>query len=217
MLPEWYSSWIRLHLVQFAIVTADNVATFGSWWQSFSALGFTPDELNRATRHVRNLPEETAPTRVGDHYHAVKLAVVNERDRNRQKAVNYDDSRGLCADCGDTGFISVPHPRFCDAVGWRPDRHNVHGDPIYTTCAVICRCWKGRQFAERQQAGEMEGKPPKTLTIGKYEETVNGDWRRQIRERDDQRRTVSLVEAGMEKLTTKEMISRMAAAFRGPA
>lgn len=213
MLPEWYSAWVKSHLVQFSLVSADTVATFGSWWQSFSALGFTPDELTRATRHVRNLPAETSPKYAGDHYHAIKLAVVNERDRNSQKAVNYDDSRGLCDDCGDSGFISVPHPKFCNAMTWRPERHNHAGNPVYVTAAVVCRCWKGRKFAERQQADEMDGIPPKTMTIGQYEEKINGDWRRQIRERDEQRRTVAHVEAGMTGASTKDLISRMAAQY----
>jgi hypothetical protein len=195
---EWYVEWAKEYLRLFGIATNENLTTLTLWGRSFCAMQFTYGEMKLAEAIVRNLPKETAPARVGDHYYAIKSAVTSSREMTRQKietTVSADD-KGRCSDCGESGFIIVPHPKFCTAMEWRPNGNSRHGDPIFPTAAVLCRCWKGRKFDERQAQDRLDGKTV-CMPVTTYEETVNANWRNQMRERAEQRRIVANVESSM--------------------
>lgn len=214
MLPDWYSDWVRKHLVRFGLVSADNVAMFGSWWPSFAARNLTAAELSRATDAIHNRNQH--PTKASDHYLEIKIVISSARDAEMKRSEQSDEpDRGVCSDCGETGYIAVPHPKFCNAMEWRPVRHNWAGDPVYATAAVICRCWKGRKFATAQEADVLNGGRKQTLTIGEYEEQVNGDWRRQVLERSEADKAVSNAQNAMPKATEKEILQRLADSFAG--
>ena len=214
MLPDWYSAWVRSHLVRFGMVNPDNVAMFGSWWTPFAARNVTGQELAMATETIHN--RNTHPSKASDHYLEIKLVIATARDSAVKRIeTNYAPDRGVCSDCGETGYIAVPHPRFCNAVEWSPSHHNFAGDPVYATAAVICRCWKGRKFAAAQENEILNGAKKQTMTIGEYEDQVNGDWRRQMRSKLDADKAVTNAQHGMPKVSEKEMIARLAAAFAG--
>lgn len=212
--PAWYREWSEYHLLQFGIRNAESQFAFATWWKSFSAMGFTAHELSNATEAVRIGPK---CIRVDDHYHAIKSAILAARSEAvalGEKRRRESDDRGRCQDCCDSGFVSVPHPRFCDATEWRPERFNRFNEPIYATCGVLCKCEIGRRMIAAQQQRAMDDAKTKTsMTLSQYEDRVNGNWREQMAGHESRRSTVSSVESGLSGLTSKELISRAAKEF----
>lgn len=194
-IPKWYDEWRAIHCTTFSCYRADVLETLATWYPAFAAMGFTSDELHRATRTMLGSP---APTRFADHYQALKIAVANERTdaERRKKQADYQsgDTRGICVHCGDSGMMPVPHPNFCDALEWRPVRYSEQGNPVYATACVLCNCQRGRIAAARQNSEGSESKM-KCMTIEAYEQTVNGNWREQLADRDAQREAVNRVES----------------------
>lgn len=210
-LPVWYAEWVKSHLVAFAILTDENVAAFASWFPAFRAMGVDRNELGRATFAVLN--GTALPFKTADHYLALKLAVASDRAAVANRKDVQGDDRSVCDDCGDSGYSTVPHSNYCDAIAWRPVRHNEQGNPVYATCAVICRCWKGRKFNERQQAEHLDDSTkPVRMTIGEYEERVNDNWREQVRQRKAKERELANAEMSV-PANSKEFLSNLAARF----
>lgn len=211
-IPKWYDEWRANHLTTFACYRTDVLETFATWFPAFHAMGFTGHELARATRAMLAGP---APARIADHYQALKLAVAAERTdaERRKKQADYQsgDTRGICAQCGDSGMMSVPHPAHCNAQEWRPVRYSEHGDAIYATASVLCNCQRGRIAAARQNSEGSESKM-KCMTIEAYEQTVNGNWSEQIAEHEAHREAVKRVESSETvslRSIAESLVSRM--------
>lgn len=213
MQPEWYSEWVKAHLITFGLVRPEMVAMFGSWWASFSARGFSADELMRATMTIRNSTNQ--PDSASNHFNAIKQAIGIDRESREPTQTDFDNGPE-CSDCRRTGIISVPHPNYCNAMEWRPVRHNFQGDPIYATAGVFCtRCPSGRKAVEQNRASASEGKLKAGMTIETYEQTINGNWREQIAWHEGKRKQVA--EADAMRPNEKEIVQRLAAGFGSKA
>jgi hypothetical protein len=176
-LPAWYANWVRHHATTFGLHAPEAVAAFAAWWPAFNAMGADHRELTASTYAVLN--GGPAPMRLADHYQALRTALGTVRDAARAKAdavTHYD--RGECADgCGDSGYVTVPHPRYCSAEGWRP-HHHAAGRPVYATAAVTCRCDRGRRIHAQQQSAVLnDPKARTTMSLSDYEDRVNSNWR----------------------------------------
>ena len=210
--PEWYTIWAALHLKTFAIVSKDNMQTLELWWPAFRSMGVEEQELHNATQRV--LSCQDAPMRVADHYSAIKVSIANDRiDRLRrseaaQMATGPDYSK--CADCGNSGWVVVPHPKHCDAFEWRPHRYSGQGDAIHATASVLCsRCNIGKTFIARQ-ANNEDTPREKAMVLEWYENHVNGNWREQIKDLQDQKATIRDVEANNAARDTTSVIRTFA-------
>lgn len=189
MVPKWYRDWFMSHLTKFGVVNADNVAMFGTWWSSFTSWNVTSKELYAATETIHKRPKH--PAKVSDHYQEIRQIIAADRDAELKRTeTDYDSDRGTCTDCGNAGFVAVPHPRFCDAMEWRPTHKNEHGDSIYATAAVLCKCVVGRRMiAAQAQIDSGETRSKRSMTLEHYEQCVNSSWKNQIEERREQIRS----------------------------
>ena len=154
--PQWYRDWASDHQAAF-LLPDEWLHAAALWWDTFASLGATADELAAATREVQ------AGDRVrawGDHLPALKAAVGRGRDRRAAEAKRAEadgrPDRGVCVDCGDTGWATVPHPKFLNEFGeWVPDGHGPGGEPRWVVCGVACGCVKGRKtMADAQAVGK---------------------------------------------------------------
>jgi hypothetical protein len=173
--PDWYSEWADDHRRAF-MLSADWIDAAWLWWEVFAGLRATPRELAAATRDVQSL--DNPPKFPGDHLPAVKAALGRGRNAAaaaaRRRCEQEDDGRGVCADCFDTGWVVVPHPRWVVAGAWEPTRYTRAGDPLYVTATATCGCWKGRQSSDSLAARDL-----KHLTVEAYTNWLP-DWRQQV-------------------------------------
>lgn len=222
-IPDWYLDWVKSHRTTFGLHTPEASAAFAAWWPAFRAMSATASELGVATLVVLNAGP--APMRLADHYQALRTALGAVRDKARstaetQRAALPAPDRGVCADgCGDTGYVTVPHPRFCSAEGWRHSHHNAAGNPVYVTAAVTCRCAVGRRSHERQQSAAMAdgGKAGGVaLTLSAYEDRVNSSWRSHMEYRDAEAKSQVEIDAHA-KASFEDAMRTFAASTAMPA
>lgn len=198
--PDWYAAWMIHHCDQFALMETTEAAPFVKWWAPLAEMSVTEAELYSATRSM--MGADKAPFKVVDHYFAIKALIGEARNKaenylqdaaERKRESQIDDGVGLCADCSNSGYVSVPHPRYCTGQEWRPARYGEQGNPIYMRAAVVCRCWVGKRIETKQKAGDGSDDPgkkkkkvpaKKCLTLEQYENECNGQWRDHLAENE---------------------------------
>lgn len=179
--PPWYPDWVKHHLVTFGILSDENSAAMLIWWPVFRSMGVTAQELSNASFAMLN--GGPAPMRIADHFFTLKQTIGTDRNDRQRKAEVVERQMGdmnfRCPTCDSTTWVTVPHPKFCDASEWRIQRYNSHGNPVYVTAVVLCdRCDRGRATINRQQGDDIVR--AKSLTLGNYEEFTNANWREQM-------------------------------------
>ena len=181
-MSDWYSVWVDQHCETFAIADQNRVLAMLAWRVPLlDHLGASEVELHETTRMC--VLDRPSPNFPNEHLEAIKRHLaelkVKARAREATAAEKYHDRHGTCAKCGDTGSVTVPHPRFIADLEWVPSSHNHQGDPIRATCAVSCDCYRGRKGYDAAclRVQGTDQLPP--LTITAYE-TINPDWRAQM-------------------------------------
>lgn len=82
------------------------------------------------------------------------------------------NEKSLCSDCGDSGWVIVPHPDYVVLGEWMEARFNRLGLPVRLTAAVTCHCSIGSNVLEAntKRAGLKGTKP---MTFGIYRARVH--------------------------------------------
>lgn len=184
-MPEWYANWVGHHRSAF-LLPAEWADAAVAWWDTFAHLAATEAELWAASAALR----ADTPRFPGEHLPAVRAAVGRTRDRNRiarreQSADPTREGPGACADCGGSGWVTVPLPADVGPGGWGPGSHTAEGRPLYRTCGVTCRCDRGRATAESEA-----GRGRKPYSLDRYELAVARNWREMMRWRDGAERAL---------------------------
>lgn len=174
---DWFDEWTEYHLRAFGLpLTDDFLQTFLVWKEVFRHLRYGSTELWAATADMVASPPP--PARFGELLNS-HLRAIHQSVRDRRKAAR-GGSPGTtyysaCSDCGNSGWVTVPHPRDVDNGSWLSS----------LTAAVTCRCSAGRATIapwESHDPTVKEKTPP--MTLDRYVECVLTDWRRVMTERD---------------------------------
>jgi hypothetical protein len=194
MPPTWYLDWVKNYLVTNGANDATNQQMLISWFNAFDALRATPQEMVKATVDVLALTNR--PIRMGDHFAALRVAIVTRRADAAARAIaDYSaEDRGACVECGNTGSVIVPHPSHANAERWNPV-YTVAKTEFYPTAGVVCRCEAGRRIVACQQ--NVEGRP-KQMTLDHYEQYANGNWREQIDEQRQRNKAIRDTEVAID-------------------
>jgi|694.fasta_scaffold06344_12 hypothetical protein len=206
-MPGWYLEWIAAYLTANDANTGTNQAMLKAWWPGFVALRADPAEMRQAIYDVLALTDR--PIRTADHFAAIRSAILNRRaDRAKAAVKDYSaEDRGLCTECGDTGWIIVPHHKHSSAEGWRP-AYSSTAKEIFVTCAVLCACSIGRRFADAQKERDES---QRAMGIEAYQNFVNSNWRQQMIDRRSDREALYRTEAAIDP---KAMIGQIARGVR---
>lgn len=209
-IPEWYTKWSLKHGKLFSMSPAPWSQVTSAWYPFFAMIGANGDLMAKATLEVQIL--EAPPKNYEGHMYAVKAALgrVKDRERKRETPASLQEGQcySVCNFCGNTGLVSVPHPKHITAGEWEPWKHNAEGMPIHATAVVSCKCHRG----VRQRDSTAERNKP-IMTLEQYEATVNPAWREHLIERDQQAQWA--VDAERRAVVTTEGIAKAFAMPRG--
>lgn len=202
--PEWYAKWMDHHLGLFCIDETPISAAFMRWWPAFESMRVTHDELNEATKlfHL----EKDSPVRIAEHFDRLcaQLADIRTR-RDNLLAIKREldvDNIGQCTDCGDSGYVAVPHPanigkREDGAQFWKEHHYSEDGRPIYYRASVVCHCPKGRKVKDWQERVDTpkkgKAKPvekKRALLLEDYQMKVFGEWRHELADVERRLKTI---------------------------
>lgn len=171
--PRWYAEWARNYAVAW-LLPAEWIDAALAWWPSFATLDATADELAAVALAMQGTRAEHLPRKWESHLPAVKAGLGDLRGRAAVRADPGDD-RGVCTECGDTGWATVPHGKHVRDGVWRPAGH-AHGEPRYVTWSVACSCGKGRHFA----AATKNHRDEHPMTLSYYRQAVCPGYREQM-------------------------------------
>lgn len=157
-MPPWYVDWAAHHIRVFAL-KGETAKAVVAWWPVFTRL-FTDADLRAATDALLASPADLQWA--ADHRRALiaEVDAARNRDRAKRRAEGGPDP---CGQCGDTGWVAVPHP------GCVPGGGHLLGllrkpadDPTGLTreLAVTCTCLAGERTAAAEAARD---RPPLTL------------------------------------------------------
>lgn len=160
-----FDAWLNKYSVPLGLTRDEDLRMLDSWYADvFVPAGYTAAELESARLAMLQAPPKFRNehlTAIHDHVRRLR----HDADRRRLAALPPDPAElGECADCGDSGFVCVPHPRRVVAGAW---------DGV--TAAVCCHCLKGeRAHAAWQRLPETAKDrikaPP--MTWAEYQRTV---------------------------------------------
>lgn len=198
--PEWYKQWMDYHLGLFCIDEAVVSAAFMRWWPAFEAMNVTPEEMKQATDYFHR--EGDSPHRIAQHFDRMLQQIADIRTkRDNLLAIKREqaavDTVGACDNCGETGWVCVPHGKNLiqenGEWSWRLNHYSNGNLPIHYEMVVTCTCPKGIKIQSRYKdppAAEPTGKkkrkstsepkvPP--LSLERFEQIFTPDWRRLMR------------------------------------
>jgi hypothetical protein len=156
VIEEW-KAWAQDHVRLFGLKALPGAAeTLMEWADLFARLGYSAAEMREASEFVALDPPR---------YYAEQLGALQERVRGQRardvEARRVGADRGTCELCGNTGRVVVPGEGL-------PTKIEGLCLPPLSTTAVLCRCYVGLAFAQRNKAGQ--------LTLAVYERHYPG-WR----------------------------------------
>lgn len=200
------------------------LATVGTWHDSFRAAGYTLSELFGATDMIMAAPQRLQPLaysgKMPAQLEAIRQAIKEQRQLVWQREHVAATVHGECTICSGIGRVVVPDLRGVSGGQWRPLKIARAGATYYT-CAVLCSCALGHYLAGKITMRNGRGESVNMLTLERYEHQ-NPDWSRQLREKEladlawaDQdfaRRQAAgeLTEADREWVKTIERLTRQA-------
>lgn len=170
-----YADWVSKHCRCFGMDKQSDLEMVTEWANVFALDGFTPDELDATTTAmIRNPPRFR-----NEHLERIHTIVRANRVLSRQVA-QASDTQSVCDYCGNSGFVTVPHPEYVRDYRWMPP---------FPTAAVICPCYAGRQqglivddYAEgRGEKQKRKRELPKMLRLEQYAQRVP-NWLELIRD-----------------------------------
>lgn len=156
-----WQDWVETHSRIFGLQSEADISMLVEWTHLFSSAGFSPEELDAASRWVAiNAP----PKFRTDHLQALLLRARAVRARELTNG-STEDSAPSCGLCGGSGMVSVPNPKAI-ARG------------RFTLCSVLCSCPKANQlrFAREARAARDDVELVRQQTIDQYEDEVP-NWR----------------------------------------
>lgn len=216
--PQWYSDWMDYHLDLYGLASDENVsASFMHWWPAFHAIGVQQFEL-MSERDANGMPlldslgatdimhrQGNTPFKVSQHFDRLLATIGDIRTkRDNLLAIKREmanvDTIGVCDNCGDTGFVNVPHGKNFEKIDgvwtWKINHYGQrYGNPIHIEMVVTCTCPKGIKIQSRYKSpptdsdttGKKKRKKDSTpsvtpMSLERFEELFTPDWRRIMRE-----------------------------------
>lgn len=139
MSDDEYQRWVQFHAGLFAMQSKADVDLFRLWRESLEL--YTLAECEEASRW---LAETQAGAFRTEHLARLRGRML-ERRREAQRRASLGEmptGSSVCATCGGSGLVAVPHLRYVQEGEWR---HFGRGKP---EMVVSCRCWLGKRRAE---------------------------------------------------------------------
>ena len=149
-------NWAQQHAATFGHRSAEWVETYTMWQSLWIAEGYTMDDLGEAVVAVSR--RKVIPQFVSQHFAAMVEELRESKVVELKRAVEPDDTRGVCVYCGDTGHIIVPHRVSMAGGRWT---RNIPPHQGYTMAVICDRCRIGTHRKLRgQRLGEYETQYP---------------------------------------------------------
>ncbi len=177
MEPADYAAWVRQHQTLFALDPEQNEGLFREWWPLVRHL--TLAELSAASRTLCVSGEG----RFRADHPAKLLGIVRlgkaEIIKRQQAEEEARADSIACQLCRGTGMVIVPLPASVRDEAW------VY--PFYS-CAVTCRCPKGRRRQDKMNEIRDEAQRPRFMDLDAYEARVGNFWPEMVCDRENRRR-----------------------------
>ena len=202
--PDWYRLWMDFHLGLFCIDETPISAAFMRWWPAFESMRVTPKEMKEATNLFHQ--ERNSPARIAEHFDRLCAQLADIRTkRDNLLAIKREldvDKIGVCTDCGDSGYVAVPHPaniakREDGTQFWKEHHYGEAGNPIYYRASVVCTCPKGRKVKDWQERVDVpkkgKAKPvekKRALLLEDYQAKVFDGWRHELADVERRLKTI---------------------------
>ena len=177
MLRSDYDDWADRHGTIFGFRAFESdFAMLDAWFDAFAAAGYGRADLDAATAALSQQP----PKCRSDHLAAIHRAARERREKVRlaeqQRAAAHPDPAevGVCSECGDGGWVVVPHPRHVVAGEW------VAGFMGYRPlAAVACACPTGRRRLDLwdERSADYQRRVPRPMALDYYRVRVCPGWR----------------------------------------
>jgi hypothetical protein len=178
-----FDSWKTRYAPPFGMVSDVDEVMFDSWFDIFVHAGYTIAELDEARLALHLAP----PKNRWEHLESIHRTVTQLRkdaERKRRAEIAPDGSEvGTCVDCGDTGWVTVPHPIHVTGGEWVG-----HGQYSYRpTAAVVCRCYRGRRVMDGYDGLQPKDRDriARPMTLEQYQRSAPG-WRGMLRRHEDE-------------------------------
>jgi hypothetical protein len=169
MAGDWWDRWVLWHAKLFGM-NQEAIDTLHSWGEQWAAV-YREDELVEASKRL-HADANSSP--YPDRQRAEIIRAVEQVRRRRTAAATRDavDHPSGCDECGNTGFVVVPHPGRDQTTGGlagmlpMPNRPT---QPRYTL-AVVCRCPRGSAVRAQDERLAADGKlKAPRLSLADYE------------------------------------------------
>lgn len=220
-MTDWYDSWAEYHCAATgadgrtldALLTNREIVT-GNDWRAEEV------ELHEVTRQL--VARGAVPKFANEHTDAIMTRLREmrgERNRAERQAVSdryQQPADNRCADCGDTGWATVPHPRcvISRQLAFFPGTRKVY------TAAVTCACPAGDREADQERRRVENAKPedarrcPRRPTLWQYAASIEGADGPELL-RAWQRETVERARREPTEGTLADLFPRLAARLAG--
>lgn len=207
---DWFKDWLLEYASAVGLNTPDELRSAALWRDVFKAGKYGEDEVRTAGLAVlANLPAlADSPDRFLGKA-PMHLAAIQRRLRSgraaglshSQEMPTADERLGVCALCGGTGRVSVPHPKAVVNGQW------VQVNGRFYSLAVVCDCALGTWLLYRLDRGKV-----KFLLLREYH-AGNPRWREQLQQHRAEEAATKRATAGRPDESWEELKLRLAGSF----
>ncbi len=210
-----YEHWSRRYASVFGLTSAADQDRFAEWYEIFDSCGYSLDELDGATMDIGRQPPEFPNQHLGRIHASITAGRRAKAIARARGAEVGGGGPGVCAVCGDSGWVTVPHPRLVIGGDWLAAEFGGR-----LTAAVCCGCWKGRSNETSWESlpDKEQLRIPRPLTLDAYRRS-NPGWAEQMARDQAERLAVLGFQADADpqrRAGFDEVRNRLAAAFGLP-